>query len=72
MFRRKTTAAAEALPEMSGTESLLQDNTSAECDRGETSVATQTDPVSSVDAPTSTTTYCVTHKATMTDMTGSY
>ena len=68
----KKKTATEALIKMSGTESLLQDNTSTESDSGDTGVATQTDPVSSVHASTSKSTHCVSHEATMTDMTGSY
>ena len=71
-FQRKT--AAEVLIDMSGAESLIQDytstSTSTESDGGRTGVSTQTDPVTSADASTSTSTQCV--QATMTDMTGSY
>ena len=69
--QRKT--AAEALINMSGAESLIQDNTSTstsiESDSGGTGVSTQTDPVTSSDASTITSTQCVIHEATMTDMT---
>jgi len=67
-FQRKT--AAEVLINMSGAESLIQDYTSTKSDGGGTRVSTQTDPVTSVDASTRTSTQCV--QATMTDMTGSY
>ena len=58
---------------MNGAESLIQDNTSTstsiESDSGGTGVSTQTDPVTSSDASTITSTQCVIHEATMTDMT---
>ena len=66
-FQRKT--AAEALIDMSGAESLIQDYTSTstptESDSGGTGVSTPTDPVTSANASTSTSTQCLIH---MTDM----
>ena len=63
-------AAAEALIEMSSAESLLQETTSTSMStESDTGISTQTDPVISADASTSTSIQSV---ATMTDMTGNY
>ena len=74
-FQRKT--AAEALIDMSGAKSLIQNYTSTSTsnesvDSGRTGVSTQTDPVTSADVSTSISTQCVIHETIVTDMTGSY